>query len=93
MRGGGIVLERTFAEALGVGVGGTVTLDGRPYRVVGIAVTAASPPYPNMCYPPGGDCDFDYQGNLIAPEPRARVGHRAGCPVARLVRWRRCPTC
>jgi putative ABC transport system permease protein len=69
VRGGGIVLERTFAEALGVGVGGTVTLDGRPYRVVGTAVTAASPPYPNMCYPPGGDCDFDYQGNLMLRSP------------------------
>jgi putative ABC transport system permease protein len=69
VHGGGIVLERTFAEALGVSVGGTVTLDGRPYRVVGTAVTAASPPYPNMCYPPGGDCAFDYLGNLPLPSP------------------------
>ena len=61
VRSGGIVLERTFAEALGVSVGDRVTLDGRSYLVVGTAVTAASPPYPNMCYPPGGDCDFDLQ--------------------------------
>jgi putative ABC transport system permease protein len=46
---GGAVLERTFAEALGVGVGDRVTLNGRPYRVAGLAVTAASPPYPNLC--------------------------------------------
>jgi hypothetical protein len=26
-----------------------VTLDGRSFRVAGIAVTAASPPYPNFC--------------------------------------------
>jgi putative ABC transport system permease protein len=46
---GGAVLERTFAEALGVGVGDRITLNGRPYRVAGLAVTAASPPYPNLC--------------------------------------------
>jgi putative ABC transport system permease protein len=27
--------------------------------VAGIAVTAASAPYPNMCFPPGGNCVFD----------------------------------
>ena len=46
---GGVVLERTFAEALGVRVGDRVTLNGQSYRVVGLAVTAASTPYPNMC--------------------------------------------
>jgi putative ABC transport system permease protein len=56
VRGGGVVLERTFAEALGVGVGDQVTLNGRPFRVAGLAVTAAMPPYPNLCYSPGGGC-------------------------------------
>jgi len=65
VRPGGIVLERTFAEALGAGVGDRVTLDGRSYTVVGIAVTAASQPYPNMCYGNGGDCVFDLQDNAI----------------------------
>jgi putative ABC transport system permease protein len=50
VRAGGVVLERTFAQALGVTVGGTVTLDGRPFRVVGLAVTAAVPEYPGVCY-------------------------------------------
>ncbi len=59
VRPDGIVLERTFAEALGAAVGDRVTLNGRPYMVAGIAVTAASPPYPNMCFQPGGDCAFD----------------------------------
>jgi putative ABC transport system permease protein len=49
VRPGGLVIERTFAEALGVGVGDRITLDGRPFTVVGIAVTAAAAPYPN-CY-------------------------------------------
>lgn len=50
VRTGGVVLERTFAQALGVGVGGTVTLDGRPFRVAGLAITAAVPEYPGVCY-------------------------------------------
>ncbi|HUA41613.1 MAG TPA: FtsX-like permease family protein [Streptosporangiaceae bacterium] len=59
VRPDGIVLERTFAEAIDARVGDRVTVDGRPYTVVGIAVTAASAPYPNMCFPPGGNCNFD----------------------------------
>ena len=50
VQAGGVVLERTFAQALGVTVGGTVTLDSRPFRVVGLAVTAAVPEYPGVCY-------------------------------------------
>ena len=49
VRPGGVVLERTFAEALGVGAGDRVTLDGQPFTVAGIAVTAAAAPYPNLC--------------------------------------------
>jgi len=59
VRPDGIVLERTFAEALGARVGDRVSLDGRRYTVAGIAVTAASAPYPNLCFPPGGNCVFD----------------------------------
>lgn len=46
---GGIVLERSFADALGVRVGDAVTLNGKAFRVAGIAVTAASPVYPEVC--------------------------------------------
>jgi putative ABC transport system permease protein len=66
VRPGGVVIERTFAEALGVGVGDRVSLNGRPFRVAGIAVTAASPPYPNLCYYLGGGCVFDLPGPLSA---------------------------
>jgi len=45
--GDGVVVERSFAEALGIGVGDRITLDGRPFRVVGVAVTAANAPFPN----------------------------------------------
>jgi putative ABC transport system permease protein len=92
VRSGGVVLERTFAEALGASVGDQVTLDGRPYQVVGIAVTAAGLPYPNMCYPPGGNCVFDLQDNAIPQdanngfawltEPDARSLGSAAAPLS-----------
>ena len=42
VRPGEVVLERSFADELGVGAGGQVTLNGRSFRVAGVAVTAAS---------------------------------------------------
>ena len=89
VRPGGVVLERTFAEALGVGVGGRVTLDGRAFRVAGIAVTAAGLPYPNLCYYPGGGCIFDLPGRFTASdigfawvtEPDARSLSSARAPL------------
>lgn len=50
IRPGAIVLERTFAGALGVSPGDRVTLNGRSFAVAGTAVTAAQAPYPNLCY-------------------------------------------
>lgn len=43
---GGVVVEAAFADALGVRVGDPVTLNDRSFEVVGVAVTAAMPPYP-----------------------------------------------
>jgi ABC-type lipoprotein release transport system permease subunit len=43
---GGVVVESAFANTLEVRVGDPVTLDGRSFEVVGVAVTAAMPPYP-----------------------------------------------
>jgi ABC-type lipoprotein release transport system permease subunit len=43
---GGVVVEAAFAKALDVRVGDPITLNGRSFEVVGIAVTAAMPPYP-----------------------------------------------
>ena len=90
VRGGGIVVERTFAEALGVDVGDRVTLSGRPFRVVGIAVTAAGLPYPNLCYSTGGGCVFDLPGRVMATdigfawvtEPDARALASAHAPLS-----------
>jgi putative ABC transport system permease protein len=49
VRPGGVVIERTFADALGVSPGDQVTLNGKSFTVAGIAVTAAQSPYPNLC--------------------------------------------
>jgi putative ABC transport system permease protein len=46
VRPGGVVVERAFADALGVRTGETVRVEGRALRVVGIAVTAARTTYP-----------------------------------------------
>jgi putative ABC transport system permease protein len=43
---GGVVVERSFADALGVHTGSSLTLNSRSFRVVGIAVSAAALPYP-----------------------------------------------
>jgi putative ABC transport system permease protein len=56
VRPGGVVLERTFADALRVTVGDRVTLNGRRFVVSGIAVTADSAPYPNLCYGAAAFC-------------------------------------
>jgi putative ABC transport system permease protein len=55
VRPGGVVIERTFAEALGAGIGDRLTMNGQPFTVAGIAVTAAMVPYPNICY---SGCDI-----------------------------------
>ena len=43
VRPGEVVVESSFADALGIHAGDEVTLNGRPFRVGGIAVTAALP--------------------------------------------------
>jgi ABC-type antimicrobial peptide transport system permease subunit len=56
IRNGGVVVERTFAAALGVHTGDSIMLNGRPLTVVGIAVTAAFSPYPEIC---SDGCDLN----------------------------------
>jgi ABC-type antimicrobial peptide transport system permease subunit len=68
VRPGRVVIERTFADALGVSVGGRVSLNGKSFAVAGIAVTAAQSPYPNLC-----------NGTLVGPTPAASRFSNA-CP-------------
>ena len=60
VRAGGVVVERAFADALGIRAGDRITLNGRSFRVAGIAVTAAIPPYPHAGF---------LQASLAYPDP------------------------
>jgi putative ABC transport system permease protein len=46
IRPGGVVIERSFAEAASLRLGQTVTLNGHPFKVDGFAVTAAFGGFP-----------------------------------------------
>ncbi|MEV1113371.1 hypothetical protein AB0I95_32725, partial [Micromonospora sp. NPDC049751] len=48
VRPDGVVVERTFADALGLHLGETVSVGGHPLHVTGLAVTAARPVYPQV---------------------------------------------
>ncbi|MEU1879019.1 FtsX-like permease family protein [Streptosporangium sp. NPDC020072] len=73
VRPGGTVLERGFATALGVGVGDRVTIAGRPYPVVGIAVTSATSIYPWAAQigPYGGPSDYSGLAWMTRSDARA----------------------
>jgi putative ABC transport system permease protein len=91
VRPGGVVLERTFAEALGVQAGDRITLNGRPFRVAGIAVTAAFAPYPDLCLTGAGGCwagpdvPASDMGVLWLTEPDARGLVTAANPLTSYV--------
>jgi putative ABC transport system permease protein len=52
---GGVVVEAAFADALDLSAGDPIILNSRSFHVVGVAVTAAASPYPEMsCV--GGNC-------------------------------------
>jgi putative ABC transport system permease protein len=76
VRRGGAVVERTFADALGLRVGDTVDVDGHPLRVVGFAVTAARPVYPSVGWHRPGDVGV-WSGGLIWVD-RADIAMLAG---------------
>ncbi|MFF4986244.1 FtsX-like permease family protein [Streptosporangium saharense] len=73
VRPGGTVLERGFATALNVGVGDHVTIAGRSYPVVGIAVSAATPIYPWAAQigPYGGPSDYSGLAWMTPSDARA----------------------
>jgi putative ABC transport system permease protein len=48
IRPGGVVVERSFAEAANLRLGQTITLNGHPFQVVGFAVSAAFGGFPGM---------------------------------------------
>jgi hypothetical protein len=77
VRDGGAVLEASFAEALGVGAGDRITLNGRSFRVAGVAVTAATPSYPRCATPPAGS---EPPRTPPSPIPGSRCANRKPAP-------------
>jgi ABC-type lipoprotein release transport system permease subunit len=76
VRDGGIVLEAAFADALGVGAGDVIALQGRSFKVAGVAVTAASSSYPDLsclthCIPAGLVWLTREEVRGLAPRPRS----------------------
>jgi putative ABC transport system permease protein len=69
VRESGAVVEAAFADALDLRAGDSITLNGRSFQVVGVAVTAAMPPY-RTC--PA----LSRAGSVPRPTPRNRSGPR-----------------
>ncbi len=89
VRNGSVVIERTFAEALGVTVGSRITLDGQPFQIGGTAVTAAIPDYPQVCslpfcYIPFRTTQFKVQntGLIWLTEANARSLATSAAPLS-----------
>ena len=68
MRPGGVVLERTFAEALGVRAGDRITLNGRPFRSPG-SRSRPPAPVPASAY-------WLHSASIWLPTSRPGLGHR-----------------
>jgi len=67
---GGVVIEAAFADALDVGAGERVALNGRSFQVVGVAVTAAAS-YTDVCFGQP-ECSF-YIGSAPDQVPQGYV--------------------
>ncbi len=84
VRPGGVVIEAAYADALGLGVGDRLSLGGDSFEVVGTAVTAAIPGYPDACSYLGcflaGRVSAYNPGLVWATEADAR--HIAGAAVS-----------
>jgi putative ABC transport system permease protein len=72
VRPGGAVLQRGFAQALGIRVGDRITVGGRGVRVVGTAVSAAMGVYP-WSNPAQGPGPTDYGGVVWLTPADARA--------------------
>ncbi len=85
VRPGGVVVEASFANALGLHAGDRLSLGGSSFTVAGIAVTAAIPSYPQAC---GLGCfnTTPYNPGLVWAT-QADAGHIAHAAVSGPVAW------
>ncbi|MEU9829782.1 FtsX-like permease family protein [Micromonospora chersina] len=77
VRPGGVVIEPTFANAVGVHVGDTVDINGHPLRVVGTAVTAARAVYPGADWRADAGSPLTENAGLVWVD-RSQIGALAG---------------
>ncbi len=81
VRPGGAVVERGLAAAVGVHVGDTITVDGRPLAVSGLAVTAARAAYPSAGWHAPGSINREGSG-LIWVDSREIAALAGNRPLA-----------
>jgi putative ABC transport system permease protein len=79
-----VVIEAAFADALGVHAGDQITLNSRSFRVVGVAVTAAMPPYLTMSPPGTAENPLQYCP-LPSPSPCDQPPEPGGGPSPELL--------
>src|SRR5918994_1023730 len=85
---GADVVAAAFADALGVRAGDRITLNGRSFQVIGLAVTAAVAPYPSMS--PTGTAENPLQYCVPYPDPCDQRSETGGDPSPELLAaWRR----
>ncbi|PJM95281.1 ABC transporter permease [Streptomyces sp. CB01373] len=85
VRPGGAVVERGFAQSLGVHAGDRVTISGRSYPVVGVAISAATPVYPWSDWAQGpGPSDYGGRIWLTTADAHAAAGDTPGVHVIHL---------
>ncbi|MGW2476134.1 FtsX-like permease family protein [Streptomyces sp. NPDC001665] len=84
VRPGGAVLERGFAEALGVHLGDRVTVGGHDYPLVGTAISAATSVYPWSDDAQGPVSDFGGRMWLTAADAATAAGKDPGVHLIHL---------
>jgi ABC-type antimicrobial peptide transport system permease subunit len=85
------VVEASYAQALGIHVGEQISLDGKHFTVVGLAVTAAVPNYPNVQTALGGS-PFPDPGLIWVPRASAKKLATASLPLSYLLNLNLQPT-
>jgi len=83
VRDRGAVIEASFADALGIHAGDSITLSGRSFRVAGVAVTAASTPYPKVCYAPPACSEPPARPPSVTPPTVRSAAQRGRKPACR----------
>lgn len=89
VRPGGVVIERGLAHELGLSPGDRVSLDGRSFKVDGVAATAAVPAYPHtvdsMNIDTGNGAWNQATGLVWATETTAKSFATASAPLNDIV--------